>query len=394
MESRALLVPVDGHLIAGDRYQKAAPDQQADHVLSVNPPARLLANLAVRTPVGRLLDLCTGNGIFAVLLAGNADEITATDLNARALAFASFNLALNGVGQVELREGSMFEPVAGECFDQIICNPPYIITPSRRLVSTESEEELDGFCRKLVRQGPDFLSQRGIMQVICEWVDDGKRDWRHYLGDWFAGLECDVWAICAGYTPIDEYARRRREQSLAAGGVDDADKLADWLDYFRVRGVKGIRSGFIQLRRRRRPGWRSYTSLFGSLPGSVGAEIVAGFAARDRFAALAEADLLQLAPLPTPALAMDKNQTGKGGVRLHKKHGLPISFVASPAMVELVTHLDGKTQLKTASAALARRAGVDPVVAGHECAEVARELLCQGMLLAPGEGTDLNKDPC
>ena len=75
----------------------------------------------------RALDLCTGNGIQAILLAAHADSVVATDVNARALAYTSFNAALNGVDNVETRLGSFLDPVDGERFELVVANPPYVV---------------------------------------------------------------------------------------------------------------------------------------------------------------------------------------------------------------------------------------------------------------------------
>jgi len=68
----------------------------------------------------------------------HAERVVATDVNERALAFAAFNLALNGVENVELRAGSFLEPVAGEQFDLVVANPPWLpgaaVSPLERAV--------------------------------------------------------------------------------------------------------------------------------------------------------------------------------------------------------------------------------------------------------------------
>ena len=61
-----------------------------------------------------MLDIGTGSGLLAVHAAAHADRVVAVDINPRALRFAEFNAALNAVDNVEWREGSLFEPVAGE----------------------------------------------------------------------------------------------------------------------------------------------------------------------------------------------------------------------------------------------------------------------------------------
>lgn len=382
VSASALLVPVEDKFIAGDRYAKLAPERDVQHVLAVNPPARFMANMAVRKPAGRLLDLCTGNGVFAALLAARADQVVATDINPRAVALARFNLALNQIGNVTLREGSGFEPVARERFDQIICNPPYIITPSRRFLCTDSEEDLDGFCRKLLLRAPAYLQEGGILQMICEFVEISGQDWRKRLSGWFRDNGCDLWVVCSGVSDIEDYARRRRAQTLADQGEADVGSLADWLTYFRSRGVHAVRSGFIQLRKRHAENWQSFTSLAGPVREPVGAEIEQGFATRDRYHAMASDGILGLRP---QLLARPVSLTKAGvesGVRLISGGSLPVSFSVTPGVVALVQRMDGKTQLGKISDAVATTAGVTASQARRQCAEVVRELLCQGLLVA------------
>ena len=93
------LVPHDHLLIASDLPGAGG----ADHVAAVHRPSALLAGLTVRRHVRRALDIGTGNGIQALLIAAHADRVIATDINERALEFAAFNCALNGVENVEFR---------------------------------------------------------------------------------------------------------------------------------------------------------------------------------------------------------------------------------------------------------------------------------------------------
>lgn len=76
-----------------------------------------------------VLDLGTGSGCIALSLAleGRFGRIVATDVSPEALEVARANLArLSPEPRVELRLGSWFEPVAGEQFDVIVSNPPYV----------------------------------------------------------------------------------------------------------------------------------------------------------------------------------------------------------------------------------------------------------------------------
>src|SRR5699024_11015949 len=98
-----------------------------EHVLGVGGASLTLARITPRSPVRRVLDLGCGGGIQALHASRHAEHVVATDLSERALAFAAFNAALNGI-ELELRHGSLLEPVAGESFDLVVSNPPFVIT--------------------------------------------------------------------------------------------------------------------------------------------------------------------------------------------------------------------------------------------------------------------------
>ena len=104
----------------------------------------------------RVLDLCTGSGAIAVSLAKELPgaHVIATEVSPEAAAIARRNAERNGVAdRVEIRVGDLFEPVAGERFDLIAANPPYIATAVIATLAPEVRREpllaLDG--------GPDGL---------------------------------------------------------------------------------------------------------------------------------------------------------------------------------------------------------------------------------------------
>jgi release factor glutamine methyltransferase len=77
----------------------------------------------------RVADLCTGSGAIAIALAKElpAARVIATDVSPGAVALARRNAERNGFsGRVEVREGDLWAAVAGERFDLIASNPPYI----------------------------------------------------------------------------------------------------------------------------------------------------------------------------------------------------------------------------------------------------------------------------
>lgn len=80
----------------------------------------------------RMLDMGTGTGIGAVFGARRGYRVVAVDINPEAVRCARINALLSGVEQrVEVREGDLFAPVAGERFELVTFNPPYFRGPPR-----------------------------------------------------------------------------------------------------------------------------------------------------------------------------------------------------------------------------------------------------------------------
>lgn len=77
-------------------------------------------------PGSRVLDLGTGSGINGVFAAQWARQVIAADINPAAVRCAKINALLNQVeDRMEVRQGDLFAPVAGEQFDVILFNPPF-----------------------------------------------------------------------------------------------------------------------------------------------------------------------------------------------------------------------------------------------------------------------------
>jgi HemK-related putative methylase len=78
------------------------------------------------SPEPRALDMGTGSGVCAVFAARRGYRVTAVDINPEAARCARINVLLNRQeNAVEVLEGDLFEPVAGQRFDLILFNPPF-----------------------------------------------------------------------------------------------------------------------------------------------------------------------------------------------------------------------------------------------------------------------------
>jgi hypothetical protein len=246
------LVPHEGLLVASDRPRDQLP---RDHVAGVHRPSALLAHLTVRRTPSRALDLGTGCGIQALLAARHAERVVATDVNERALAVTALNCALNGIANVELRAGSLFEPVAGERFGLVVANPPYVISPAHDLIFRDSGMPDDAVSAAVVRGAATALAADGHATVLVSWVADGDDALARPAG-WVDGAGCDAWILHTGSDDVYTTAAQWN-----AGAGDGGASVRRWLDWYAQRGIAQIAYGAVVLHRRDGPTWTRATPI-------------------------------------------------------------------------------------------------------------------------------------
>ena len=251
----ARLVPHDELLIASDRLDV----EGADRVAGVHRPSATLAHLTIREPVRRALDVCTGNGIQALLLSRHAEQVTATDINERALGFAALNLALNGVTNVELRHGSLLEPVAGERFGCIACNPPYVVSPDTEYTFRDSGLPGDRVSELLARGLPALLEPGGFATLMASWAQGGE-DPAVRPREWLDDSGCDSWILhTTTDDPLSNAAAWTRD--AVEGSEAFAAALDRWTAYYGELGIEALAYGALVLRRREGVSWSRGASL-------------------------------------------------------------------------------------------------------------------------------------
>jgi release factor glutamine methyltransferase len=105
---------------------------------SFRPPSPAEWESTNPTPPIRVLDIGTGSGAIAIALGHNLSsaDITATDVSPHALSLAEENAKRNGVA-IRFLQGDLLAPVAGETFDLIVSNPPYVPATDRDSLSVE-----------------------------------------------------------------------------------------------------------------------------------------------------------------------------------------------------------------------------------------------------------------
>lgn len=246
---RMEIVPRLDFVIASDWHLEDVAPDEAEHVLGMTAPSTLLASLTVRPELETALDLGTGSGLQALLLSRHVKRVVGVDINPRALFYAELNAALNGITNVEFRQGDLFEPVEGSAFDLVVSNPPYVVSPDTQFVFRDSSLPGDSFCEAIVQKVPEFLEEGGIAQLLAQWVLRGEEDWSVPLRRWVEGTGCD--AILMHYAtqePLSYAAEWNHPRRVAT--EEYAAAIDRWNDYYREEGIDAIGWGSILLRRR------------------------------------------------------------------------------------------------------------------------------------------------
>jgi SAM-dependent methyltransferase len=148
--------------------------QDGDAVMGQSATTRLLVGGAVpfSKPVGRALDLGCGAGTLAILLAREGATVVATDVNPRAVLLTRVNARMAGLeGKVDVREGDLFAPVAGETFDLVVSQPPFMAKPEQSAPQTFlfGGRRGDEVAMRLLAELPAYVAEGGRALVLAEW---------------------------------------------------------------------------------------------------------------------------------------------------------------------------------------------------------------------------------
>ncbi|WP_188665787.1 DUF7059 domain-containing protein [Tersicoccus solisilvae] len=405
-----------------------------DHVLGIGHASLTLAQVTARRPVDTALDLGTGCGIQTFHLLRHARHVTATDLSARALAYTRFNLLLNAAAldldpadlpaRVDLRQGSLLDPVAGRTFDLIVSNPPFVITPRRADETADSRYTYrdggragDRLVTELVRALPAHLTAGGTAQLLGNWETPRGTDWDETLtAAWFGSQEMqkddgrEWWVTQRDTQSPAEYAELWLRDAAQATDPDAyRAAYAAYLADFAARDVAAIGFGMIWLRRpadasamaanaadgnaaggeRTSTPLRRMETLTHAVEQPLGPALAATVARHDRLAARDDHALAALRLTVAPDVTEERHGTpgepDPAVILLRQGGGFRRTVQASTALAGFVGASDGELtagQIVTALAVLLTPE--DPAFAATLLAQVRRAVVDGFLTIADG----------
>ncbi len=385
------LYPYDGAWLATDRRDQTGEGGAGgryDAVMPLNMSSHLLAQLVLPAPVTTVLDIGTGCGIHAVRAARRAVRVVATDVNPRALRFAAFNAALNGVTNIEFRLGSLWEPVAGEAFDQIVANPAFSLSAETRFLYRDGGSRGDRMTGALLAGAGEHLREGGVAQLIGEFPTVGESGFEEQVEAAVGETPVDLLLLRFGAMEPLEYAVSYAHEPFEQAAGEYAAALATRLDQFAALRATDVVLGAVLLRRRSvGPHWMARRVLPApEVP--VGAALLALMATLDRWEGEdAPRRLWDGIPRMAPGLWLTETRRWEGGgwAEGEARAGVvnrPLcqEVHLSGAARALLLFCDGMRTGGEIAAAFAQDYGLEAGEAAETTVAFLRELAEQGLI--------------
>ena len=392
VEGVLTLRPLGGperRLVAHDRADRSGA-VQPDHVVGVSASTVALAGATIRRPIDSAFDLGTGCGIQALHAADHSARVVASDLNARALACATLTMELNEITNVSVRGGDRFDPVAGERFDLIVSNPPFVISPSHRYLFRDSGLPLDEMSRSVVGTAPQYLEDGGHCQLLASWAHVRGESWEDRLAGWVLGSGCDVLVLEREVLDPSEHAAswlRQTEQPERWQDEFDA-----WLDDCAAHGIEGVGFGLVSMRKRSdsAPPWFRAESAPQDIALDCGDHIGAMFELADFLARFDDAALVDVSFRVAPDVVFDERRApstaGWGTVSRHLRQtaGLRHEGEVDEVIAEFVGACDGDRTLGHVLADICSERGLPEDEVSRAALPIVRSLIGRAFVLPAG----------
>jgi SAM-dependent methyltransferase len=356
---------------------------EVEQVLGVGAASMTLAAATPRDLVGRALDLGCGGGVQALLAEDHSGAVVATDSNPRAVAFTRLAAALNRV-DLEARTGDLLAPVAGEAFDLVVSNPPFVVgsvgPAGRRYTYRDAGLVGDEVSRRLVQELPGLLAPGGHAVLLVNWLHLEGESGDDRVLSWFEGTGCDGWVVQRELAAPEDYV------TAWLRDTDETrfDELYDaWVSA--LEGVAAVAFGIVALHRRTDglPPRTRLDVVDQPTAATWGAEVTAHFARR----ALLEGDVLDLRLKVREDVRLHEVSTrAEDGWSvdtrwLQQEAGLRWHGVLDAYGAALLAACDGSLPVGALVAVLAASTGLDADEAATQIRPVLERLVRQGYLV-------------
>ncbi len=223
-----------------------------DAVMGPGGGTEHLARLVPQRFGGAVLDIGCGAGSFALVGAGaGARRAVGVDINPRAVEVARFNARLNALS-AEFRDGDGVAPVAGETFDLVVSQPPFVVRPAGEAERTFLFGGTDGdeLPQRLLRESANVLAPGGRALVLLQSPARDELPLANRMRAALGGTPVDLLTVGAKAPPLAAQASVFASFEDAALGAAYSAAVHRYLDHFSARGIRRFEGALVVLGRR------------------------------------------------------------------------------------------------------------------------------------------------
>ena len=388
----AALYPAHGLYLVSDRWSSPedAPIEMAADV--VYPAVTVNTGHFLETlppePCDSFLDLCSGSGVAALVAASRyARHAWSTDVTESSTRCAEFSRLLNGIENLTVAQGDLYQAAGKRTFDRIAANPPYMPSLRPAEIYAYGGELGDQITRRIVEGLPEYLRPGGRFYAVTAGPDRDGEGFEVRMRSWLgsAADEFDIFFFERRSFEPTEIAHQQAAKTR--GGPEEVDA---WKKLFAERAVKNLVYGSLVIQRktgagrpitvRRRKGPRLGTAEIEWLRAWETAAAGDGILRR----------VLDAKPLAASGLALrviHRLQNGELAPQeftLETSYPFTVDCAIQPWAAYLIARCDGKTTARQLLGYLKENGVVAPGETEEEFADFLRVLISGGFLEIEG----------
>ena len=245
------LYPVGRLFIVSDRWttpEGAAPDLPDDFVfpaITANT-SQFVATLP-RDPCESFLELCSGTGVAAIEAARHANHAWAVDITERSTQMAEFNRLLNGLDNVTMIQGDLYECLGDLTFDRIVAHPPYMPVLNRAQIFYDGGADGEQVTRRIVMGLPRYLRPGGRFYCLAQGSDRDSAPFEQRVRAWLGEEQSEFDVIVIVRQPQNPSDAAMQYAVKSKGGGQAAHEMREAL---RALGIQLMVYGWMIIQRR------------------------------------------------------------------------------------------------------------------------------------------------
>jgi len=383
-----VLYPVGSLFIISDRWfapdgkDYKAPDDIVYPAITPNT-AEFMATLPV-TPCESFLELCSGTGAVALAASAYATQSWAIDITERSTQMAEFNRLLNGLDNVTVLKGDLYQGVEGLTFDRVVAHPPYMPVLRPAQIFYDGGADGEQITRRCVEALPRFLKPGGCFYCQAQGSDRKGTPLEERVRSWMGESQTDF-----DIAVVEKRAQAPKDAAFiyALKSKSGFDSVELMLERLAGLGVESMAYGWIIIQRKQSD--RKVFTVRRSTGQRTGREEIAWLLRWETFAAAipsAFQGLQGMRPVARPSLELRTLYRLKNGdlapeqFTLHTDDPFSMDCKVQPWVGFLIPLCDGKLTVQQLFEACKANRFIHAETPPHEFSELLGVLISGGFL--------------